>query len=71
MIWVGPALCGDGIGFVWGITCIYVAILQDHCSVTKYKVNRAIDVAFPIELSIGVDIEGVLEPFKAASVEHG
>lgn len=50
--------------------CIYIAWLEDHSSVAKDEVHSAINVAFLIELSLGVNIESVLIPFKWTAIEH-
>lgn len=71
LIRVGSALCRNGIGFVRGVTCINVAILENNCGVTKYKVHCPINVTIFVELSIGVDIKGILIPFKATTIEYG
>lgn len=50
---------------------INVAVLEDCHGVAEYEVHRAIYVAIAIELSLRVDIEGVLIPLEAALVENG
>jgi len=52
-----------------GLSSVDVAVLENNCSVTKYEVNCAVDVALLKELSLSVDVEGVLVSFDAALVE--
>jgi hypothetical protein len=70
LVRICPPLSGNGIGLVRRVSCIDVTILKNNCSVAKYEVNSAINVTFSIELSLRMDIEGVLVSFEAALVEH-
>lgn len=49
---------------------VYVAFLEDHGGVAEDEVYRAVDVAFTVELALGVDVEGVLVPDDLAIVYH-
>lgn len=53
-----------------GLPSIDVAALYDNCCVPEDEVNRTIDVAFPEELPIGVDVECILVPEDATSIDH-
>lgn len=72
LIRVGSSLCSDGIELsTIGKAGIYVAVLENNGGVTKYEINRAIDVTFTIKLSQRMRVQRVLVPFKAATVEGG
>jgi len=45
--------------------------LEDYCSIAKYEVNGAIDVALPVKLALCMGHEGVLEAHDGAPVEDG
>ena len=66
---LGPALRGDGVALV--VMQVDVAVLQDDSGVAEDEVDCAVDIAVAVELISGVDVEGVLVPFKAALIEHG
>ena len=59
LIRVSPTLCSKSIGLVRRVTCINVTILENNRGISKYKIDRAIYVTFPIELPLGMDIEGL------------
>jgi hypothetical protein len=63
-------LSSDSVGLVRRVTWINVTILNNNSSIAKNEVHRAIYVAFPVELPLGMDVEGVLVPFKAAPVKY-
>lgn len=70
LIWVGPTLGRDcDLLLAHGPSCVDHAVLEDRSRVTEDEVHSAIDVAFFVELSLGVDVEGVLEAFEAAEIE--
>ncbi|PON63470.1 LOW QUALITY PROTEIN: hypothetical protein PanWU01x14_131340 [Parasponia andersonii] len=48
---------------------IDVAVLDNNSSVAEYEVHGAVNVAFSVELSLGMSIQGVLVGFEAAAVE--
>jgi len=48
-----------------------VAALEDGDGVAEDEVDRAVNVAFCVELAEGVGVEGVLVPCYAAPVEDG
>ncbi|PON79340.1 hypothetical protein TorRG33x02_236220, partial [Trema orientale] len=48
---------------------IDVAVLENNSSVAEYEVHGAVNVAFSVELSLGMSIQGVLVGFEAADVE--
>lgn len=72
LIWVISTLGRDHIDLAlqWP-SYIYHAILEYNCSISKYKVYCAIDVAFSIELALGMDHEGVLVTLDGTPVEDG
>lgn len=43
--------------------------MEDDDGVTEDEVNGTIDVAVTVELTLGVDVEGILVAFEAAAVE--
>lgn len=45
--------------------------MEDDCCVAEDEVNGAVDVAFAVELTEGVDVESVLVADEAALVEDG
>lgn len=71
LVRVGSALGGDGVGFVGWVTSVDVAVLEHNSSVAEYEVDSAINVTFSVELSIGVDVKGILVTFEATSIEYG
>ena len=46
-----------------------IAVLKHRCRVAEDKINCAVNVAFPVELSKRVCVESVLVAFEAAAVE--
>lgn len=72
LIRVGSSLGCDGVLLVGhGSPCIYIAVLNNSSGVTKDEIYGTINVAFFVELTLGVDVEGVLISFKAATVKDG
>lgn len=62
LVGAGPALRGDEVldgGGDW-LPGIQVAGLEDDHRVPEDVVHGAVDVSFPVELSLGVSVEGVL-----------
>ena len=47
------------------------AVLEDYGGVAEDEVDGAVDVALFVELTLGVDVEGVLVALEAAAVEDG
>lgn len=70
LVRICSSLCCDCVHFVGRVSRKDVTILEYGSRVTEYEVNCAVDVAFSVELSVGMDIECVLVAFKAASVKH-
>ena len=69
LVWIGSALCSDGVDLIGWISSIDVAILEHDGRIAKYKVNSAIDVTLFIELSLRMNIERVLITLKATSIK--
>ncbi len=67
---INSTLSSDSVGLIRRVTWINVAILNNNGGVAENEVHRAIYVAFPVELPLGMDVEGVLVPFKAAPVKY-
>ncbi len=67
---INSTLSSDSVGLVRRVTWINVAILNNNGGVAENEVHRAIYVTFPVELPFGMDVEGVLVPFKAAPVKY-
>lgn len=71
LIRVGPALCRDCVLLtVRGPSCVDHAVLEDDSGVAKNEVDGAVHVALFVELSLRVDVEGVLVAFEATTVEN-
>lgn len=71
LIRVDFALSCDGVLLAWHwFLGQYVAILENNCRVTEYEVYSAIDIAFSVELTIGVCVECVLVRVKFAAVKN-
>lgn len=72
LVGVGAALGSNDVGLaVVGLAYEYVGVLDDGGRVAEDEVDGAEDVAFSVELPLGVDAEGVLVPLDAAAVEDG
>ena len=69
LIRIGTALGGDGDGFVRRITGDDVAILEYDGGIAEDEIDGAVNVALFVELAFGVNVESVLIPFEAATVE--
>lgn len=50
-------------------SCVDLATLEDRRAISKYEVYGAVDGAFAVELAERVDVESVLVPFHATTVE--
>ena len=70
LVRIGSCLCSDGVLLVahWS-TDVDVAVLKNSNSVTKYEVYSSINVTVTIELTLRIDIQGILVTFEAATVE--
>lgn len=65
-------MCGDGdFLFVHWFSSVDHAVLEDYGCVSEYEVYGSVDVTFFVELTLGVDVEGVLVAFESAAVEDG
>lgn len=72
LIWVFLSLSSDGVELIGKrLPWLDVAVLEDHSSIAKYEVYGTCNVAFFVELAIGVGVKGVLESIKWTLVEHG
>ena len=72
LVRVSAALSGDRIELALeGEARVDVARLEDDGGVAKDEVNGAVDVAFAVELAVGVGVEGVLVGLEAAPEEGG
>lgn len=71
LVRVFSVLGSDGVllGGHW-LASIKAAILEYHGSIAKDKVHGAVDVTFPKELAIRVNIECVLVPDDVAPIDH-
>lgn len=70
LVRVGTALGSDCVLLTThGFSCVDHAILEDHRSVTKDEVYGAVYVAFFVELTLRMGVEGVLVAFEATTVE--
>lgn len=71
LIWILSVLGRDGVLLkVHGLARIEATVLKDHSCIPKDKIDGAVDVAFPEELPLRVDIEGVLVADDIAPVDH-
>lgn len=72
LVGIGPPLCcHDVLLAPQGLARVNHAVLEDYCRVSKYEIDRAVDVAFLVELPLRVDEERVLVTLEAAAVENG
>lgn len=70
LIWVRPRLRRDGIFLVHHrLSDKDVAVLKNSNAVAENEVDSSVNVAFTIELAVGVGVQSVLVAFEAASVE--
>lgn len=71
LVWVCSCLCRYRVLLVaHGFPNEDVAVLEDRYGVAEDEVYGAVDVAVAVELALGVDVESVLVPLEAATVEH-
>lgn len=71
LIRVLSVLGRDGVLLkVHGLARVEATVLEDNSCIAKDKVDGAIDVTFPEELALRVDIEGVLVADNVAPVDH-
>lgn len=70
LVRVGSALSRDGVLLlVHGPPGEDHAVLEDDGGVAEDEVYGAVDVAFFVELPLGMDIESVLVAFEATAIE--
>lgn len=73
LVRVSPALRRDGVlvAPVAGLPRVDVAVLEDGSGVAEDKVDGAVDVGVPVELAVGMGVEGVLVALDGATVDDG
>lgn len=68
LVGICTAVSRDGVRRVDGAG-IDIAVLEDGGGVSEDEVDGSVDIAFPEELSVGMNVECVLVAFEAASVK--
>lgn len=70
MVRVVAALCSNDVGLAFERSPDENdAVLEDYGGVAENEVDGAVDVAFSVELALGVDHESVLVALDGATVE--
>lgn len=71
LVWVGSALSRDHALLPWDrFSCVDHAVLENYGGITEDEIDRTINVAFSVELSLWMHVESVLVSLKTAPEEH-
>ncbi|KAF7844823.1 hypothetical protein G2W53_001728 [Senna tora] len=64
LVRIGPTLSSYCVHFVGRVSRENVTILENHCSISKDEVHCAINVTFPVELSLRMNVQSVLNIYS-------